>query len=862
MKKPQGMRKWRLPYLAIERAPGQSIPLIALMIVALVGMVGMSVDVGNTYSEQRELTRSTDAAARVAMQSYIDGESDGNIARNIQASFRANGIEPVSWETTDLEYSQRRWRATYLDAKGRTIGNCEVGKCTSDPPGGVSYILVQTDGRVDTYFARVVGAESLPVNTDACVTKSPPLQGVFPMAVKSSAINTDIDPPTFDSFGGNAPSRFTVPDARRAVYSMQRLYLDTGNGLYNNNVGVGFLRWKKGYGTGDLPTMLAGTGNLEMGFEEVTPWPDTTIPPPRVNGQVVYPYQPGHQQQGDWVYGFQPDKVNLGSLATQFEQHMANRTQLILPIYQVAVPTTDDEAPAFYIVRYGKFYVAGYGQDPDRDNSSYVDLALHSLDPVVPAPCDNTSTRDSFGIVGYVRVNGIYGERERSTKPSGYSLVLDVSGSMSWNFAGLGSKDGRDYQCETYNPNLPWEFGPSSFGDCQGGPGAYWRERSDRRIYTARQSILNMMEKMDPEDRVRVIFFSSGIEAQSSTWYAPGDATLMDEVQRKAQYTRSGVGDPTYLTDGGTNGTQALRLVNTFITDANFPREPDGQNRELRRVVIYITDGVSRGLLDGSEPRRVECDYFDTSDAKQRAQLINTAWCFIGERNGQLLSISYMQKQSQQMHETMFRDGHDDFKLYVLAMGQADLVADGLGAVATTPSMLFKANKAEEVVGLLEQIRNDVQHGECALQRDYDVRSIEGEHAPDPDYVNPPLEDGAVGYAIITQNGVPIANVPDGAVPIVNSSDGLMFSLPPENGLTPGQYELRAYVWYNAGGKEGGTRLYDKITNPSNPSELVNSIQFTVAEPLGDTVRVPDAVNNVVLNMDSSYYEPPEKLCQ
>src|SRR6202165_1202262 len=48
---------------ASQLEKGQAIVLVALMIVALTGMLAMSIDVGNSYAQRRMLQTAADAAA-------------------------------------------------------------------------------------------------------------------------------------------------------------------------------------------------------------------------------------------------------------------------------------------------------------------------------------------------------------------------------------------------------------------------------------------------------------------------------------------------------------------------------------------------------------------------------------------------------------------------------------------------------------------------------------------------------------------------------------------------------------------------------------------------------------------------------
>ena len=62
--------------LYYAKSRGQSIPLLALMLVVLFGMAALALDVGNTYAEQREVVRAANAAALEAMDAVNDNFSD------------------------------------------------------------------------------------------------------------------------------------------------------------------------------------------------------------------------------------------------------------------------------------------------------------------------------------------------------------------------------------------------------------------------------------------------------------------------------------------------------------------------------------------------------------------------------------------------------------------------------------------------------------------------------------------------------------------------------------------------------------------------------------------------------------------
>src|SRR5262245_28302292 len=148
--------------LVHSKQQGQSIIIIALIIVVLVGMVGLSVDVGNTYAQNRNAVRATNAAALAGMDKLIRGGDDVSIGKVIVASFKSNGITAQINPTIAAQPGERQIQARYLDSNGNWIASCYIGSCGS-VPNNVSYIQINTSGTVDTYFARVLGRPTLPV---------------------------------------------------------------------------------------------------------------------------------------------------------------------------------------------------------------------------------------------------------------------------------------------------------------------------------------------------------------------------------------------------------------------------------------------------------------------------------------------------------------------------------------------------------------------------------------------------------------------------------------------------------------------------------------------------------------------------
>ncbi len=158
-----------------SKRQGQSIIIIALIIVVLVGMVGLSVDVGNAYAQNRNAVRATDAAALAAMDKLIRHGNDSSIGKVIVASFKSNGITAQIDPTAVAQPGEREIQARYLDSNGNWIGSCYIGSCGSVPTN-VTYIQINTSGLVDTYFARVVGRPTLPVKAQAFAAQCTPVK--------------------------------------------------------------------------------------------------------------------------------------------------------------------------------------------------------------------------------------------------------------------------------------------------------------------------------------------------------------------------------------------------------------------------------------------------------------------------------------------------------------------------------------------------------------------------------------------------------------------------------------------------------------------------------------------------------------
>ena len=293
-------------HLFRAKSHGQSIPIIALIIVVLFAMVGLSVDVGNTYAENRSAVRATNAAALAGMDKVIRNGGDSEVAAVIKASFLSNGITAQMIPTIALGPGERRISAFYLDSNGNRMGACQIGGCGM-VPNNVTYIQIQTEGTVDTYFARVVGQPTLPVKAQAFAAQCSPVKGVYPIAVNALDLdNNGFKPPSSNAemahYGTYYDSNYPGGLTQRRIYAKSN-FGDPGS--------FSFMKWSSASNAGSaqsLADMMADDGNMDLGFDEVvlsppingntTGWPD-----PNSNEVDGYPLVPHQLTDGDWIYG-------------------------------------------------------------------------------------------------------------------------------------------------------------------------------------------------------------------------------------------------------------------------------------------------------------------------------------------------------------------------------------------------------------------------------------------------------------------------------------------------------------------------------------------------------------------------------
>ncbi len=599
------------------RTTGQSIPFIAICIVFLFAVLGFSVDIGNTYAEQRRAVNAANAAAIAGMERYIETSSgtvrDADIKQAVEAALRANGIK--------LDSGKVRYRAYYLQTNGEPVSGCsEVGTCGANAPVNVGYIQVELSGTVDTFFARVVNQDTFPFGTDSFAMRCPYGSGVYPIAVNQKTLNSDL------SFRDPNPSGLPYDDEGNLIFgylkqgelrglTWRRLFLRNSA----NQSDFGWVRWlPEGGSEQDLVTMLNGDGSLARGFQEVNfASGGASRRPVGWQEPAGYPEKPQQLSVGDVIYGNDPF-TNNGGVRRLLDGHKIDKnsptrgTVMILPIFDKATISTDRDA-GYLISGFGNFMVAGYGRNGLGDD--YIDLiALGNVDhssACLTAPAQT----GVIGLQGDISFLPQWRTSSGEYKPLRFVVVMDVSGSMNWNFDGLGKGGMQCGYTDKENANQRI---------CNSANSAY-DVKEERRIHVTRKSLEYLVSLLHiegndtqdpnqigrPYDQMAILtynneFINGGTRFQqrdfptlSMTEFSSDKNTLIKYARESGAFRNW----QNYVTVGGTNTAAGLYEASRLLSGNNRITH-NGRTYEYKTVVILITDGVANTLFDPDHPTR------------------------------------------------------------------------------------------------------------------------------------------------------------------------------------------------------------------------------------------------------------------
>ncbi|HET9221628.1 MAG TPA: hypothetical protein VFO07_03955, partial [Roseiflexaceae bacterium] len=350
-----------------------------------------------------------------------------------------------------------------------------------------------------------------------------------------------------------------------------------------------------------------------------------------------------------------------------------------------------------------------------------------------PSPTATQTSQVVQGIRGQVRVKPRWAVTTQ--QPVAYEVIFDVSGSMSWTFAGMGWRNGRAIDC-------------NAVSSCSNADA--WPDKTLRRIHIVKQALNQLIDAMGAEDTMRIVTFAGNLSSDFDNQRAidmltkawPTSGWSGDKALLKASALDAGAtqGDP-YLPNGRSANPVGIAAGAQDLARAPT-NAPNGQ--PYQHVVIFLTDSVANVFLDG------EISHGDDI-CPANVNAPNLVACQIGTTaDGRLRPVSAMIEQAQ-----LLKQSRPTLPLYVLAIGVVDTT--GMEQVASTPNMLFHALEPAQMSPMLAQIQAQVRISLCTpAGGDSWVDQIDAAHTP---AFAPPdtLPAGVFGYAYLyDQQGNPL----------------------------------------------------------------------------------------------------------
>jgi Flp pilus assembly protein TadG len=776
-----------------KKDPAQSLPIIALVIIVIVGLVALSVDLGNTYAQQREVVRASEAAASSAMQQVIDGTSDAAVADALYASLSQNGILTDTYEV----------EAYYITSAGELAFDCQVGTCgdlvTNTQNHDIAFIEIRIKGKNDTFFASVLGQDTLPVSAQSYAGQCAPTTGVYPIGISAGSIGWVRDPLPMDEGGVGTQKGFVAPEQSEMqhyfIYStgagdnaefnrlrQRRIYLDPELGRGGT---FAFLRWRDEATVDAVQEMFHIDGNLGSGgLQEVSTFRDGAEWPFADARPEGYPLKPGEitpGEQGDWLQGLPLDlqggsggfTLGDGQMAEQLNYHVTNRTLMILPIineHNGVVLETDGANPSRYtyqVEALGHFMLTEYGTD--GEGRQYMDMVYVGDSDPSACSTDTISVYEKHGVIGRVLIEPLAEKGDATTTPTQFVVVMDVSGSMNLNFLGQGTRgNGKTVQCDYSGDPALDRFRAG----CTNLP---YHDETQRRNAVVKQAIIDyFVNRMGSNDAMALVSYSSNGEIESykhtttsadydlysafggeQYWFygdKPADKGRLAEVVMAAGAKN---GNP-FITSGFTASARGLDEARKLLqgTEEEFQTRthPEGQpDLPYKRVVVFLTDGVANVFLGKVEGKnrvdQLDPRYTDNCPAGFD-NITSSIPCNMGVLGPDddssyqevALPVTAMVNVSQDDLQT---DLESD--VFSIAVGQVGEM--GLVDVASQPAYFSRVARAGEIGGVFTNVRRQSVTG-CR------VDGITGRWAENVDPANYPI-----GSAWADATGAPLVEL-------------------------------------------------------------------------------------------------------
>ncbi len=244
---------------------GQSVVVLALFLVSILGMISLAVDLGYTYLQQRHAQTIADSSASAATIALTRGSTDSQVATAIANDVTANGIAANTWHLDTASGAATPVAGQYgvLAQYVYVPSGSQVYTSTGHYVGGGSIPTVLVGGvqtsanaiHIDyvkttaaAFFARALGRKSFPITTVGFKAPNavPTVPNVTPVPQDTSAIlpfiggtptNTPTSTPsrTTTSTATTQPTNTSVPHATFCTISLTALnstLLASNHGYY------------------------------------------------------------------------------------------------------------------------------------------------------------------------------------------------------------------------------------------------------------------------------------------------------------------------------------------------------------------------------------------------------------------------------------------------------------------------------------------------------------------------------------------------------------------------------------------------------------------------------------------------------
>ncbi|MBI4788577.1 MAG: hypothetical protein HY782_16210 [Chloroflexi bacterium] len=141
---------------------GQSLVVIALLMVAMFGMLGLALDGGAVFVARRNAQNAADAAALAGVRSLAYDDTESTISSYTSTYAMANQVVTNS----DLT-------ASFVNSNGNYV--CRIGQNCNGVPSSATGVQVTTTIRVQPYFIDVlIGKQPIPIQAAAVAQSGSP----------------------------------------------------------------------------------------------------------------------------------------------------------------------------------------------------------------------------------------------------------------------------------------------------------------------------------------------------------------------------------------------------------------------------------------------------------------------------------------------------------------------------------------------------------------------------------------------------------------------------------------------------------------------------------------------------------------